>query len=111
MSLTAAALALPLTSFANHTVVKATANDTWNADYNHITPGTRVVWKNPERHNMPHDLTAYGRNWDKRVYLRPGDQTAKRFRSTGTYKYRCRLHSQLADGQCDGMCGVIHVMR
>ncbi len=104
-------LAAPAASFANHVVVKATARDTWNESYNHVTPGTRVVWKNPARLNSTHDVTAYGRNWDKQVTLRAGDSTAKRFRNTGTYKYRCRIHSQLNDGQCDGMCGVIHVDR
>ncbi len=104
-------LAAPATSFANHVVVKATARDTWNESYNHVVPGSRVVWKNPVRLNANHDVTAYGRNWDKRVILSPGESTAKRFRNTGTYKYRCRIHSQLNDGQCDGMCGVIHVDR
>jgi plastocyanin len=111
-AMVASVLALPLTSFANHVVVKATANDTWNESYNHVAPGTRVVWKNPERLGAPHDLTSYGRNWDKSVFLEPGEQTAKRFRKTGTYKYRCRLHSSKRPGeQCKGMCGVIHVAR
>ncbi|MDP9068051.1 MAG: hypothetical protein M3N53_06870 [Actinomycetota bacterium] len=108
---TAAVLVAPATSFANHTVVKATARDTWNDSYNHVVPGTRVVWKNPARLNDTHDVTAYGRNWDRQVTLRPGESTAKRFRNTGTYKYRCRIHSQLNNGECEGMCGVIHVAR
>ncbi len=105
-------MALPLTSFADHTVVKATADDKWNASYNHVAPGTRVVWKNPDRLSEVHDVSAYGGGWDKQVTLSPGEQTAKRFSSVGTYKYRCRLHSTKRRGeQCRGMCGVIHVAR
>jgi plastocyanin len=92
--------------------IKATANDTWNPDFQHINPGRRVVWINPARFNQDHDLTAYGGNWRKRVMLFPGDRTAKRFRRVGVYKYRCRLHSQKPAGEpCSGMCGVIHVAR
>lgn len=91
LTLVASVLALPRTSFANHTVVKATAD--------------------PERFGTPHELTAYGRNRDKDTLLDPGEQTAKRFRRIGTYKYRCRLHSTMTNGRRDGMCGVIHVAR
>ena len=91
--------------------IKATARDTWNPDFQHISPGQRVVWINPARHNQDHDLIAYGGNWRKRVMLYPGDRTAKRFRRVGTYKYFCRLHGHRSDGQCHGMCGVVHVMR
>jgi plastocyanin len=115
--LTVTLVAAPMTSYADHTVVKAVETpNRWDASnevgaqsYVHVTPGTRVVWRNLADNNNAHDLTAYGRNWDKRVMLQPGEGTAKRFRENGTFKYRCRLHSRMQGGQCEGMCGVIHV--
>jgi plastocyanin len=89
--------------------VKATANDRWNPDFRHITPGDRIIWKNPARHDELHDLKSYGGNWNKDETLSPGESTRKRFRRTGTFKYRCVIHSNMSQGQCSGMCGVIHV--
>ena len=111
-SLVLAFIALPALSLGAPVRVKATADDRWDPSYSHIPPGTRVVWINPERLNEVHDVTAYGRGWDKQVTLQPGERTGKRFRDTGPYKYRCRLHSTKRPGeQCQGMCGVIHVAR
>lgn len=104
-------IAVPGVSVSAPTRIKATADETWNPDFVHISPGTRVVWANPARHDTTHDLKAYGGNWTKRVVLEPGERTAKRFRSVGTYKYFCQIHGHRADGQCHGMCGVVHVMR
>lgn len=104
-------IAVPEISIGAPTRIRATANDTWNPDFAHRSPGSRVVWVNPERLNRTHDVTAYGGNWSKSVVLEPGERTGKRFRRVGVYKYRCRVHSHLADGQCQGMCGVVHVMR
>lgn len=110
-SLVVGSVALAPLSWSAPTRIKATADDTWNPSPQHISRGTRVVWTNPEHLGAVHDVTAYGRGWDKRVVLQPGERTGKRFRKTGTYKYRCRRHSHLGDGGCHGMCGVIHVMR
>ena len=104
-------VAVPGVSVSAPTRVKATANDNWNPDLAHVSPGGRVVWVNPARHDRTHDVTAYGGNWRKNVTLAPGERTGKRFRRVGVYKFRCRVHSHLADGQCHGMCGVVHVMR
>lgn len=112
LSVLVALVAMPGISPAAPVKVKATAADEWNPSYLHIAPGVRVVWANPERLSTTHDVTAYGRGWSKSVVLQAGERTGKRFNNTGTYKYRCRLHSQLTqDGQCRGMCGVVHVMR
>src|SRR5687768_6664994 len=89
-SLVLASLALPASSWGAPVRIRATTNDTWSPDYQHVSPGTRVVWTN--RDTEAHDLTAYGRNWDKRVILQPEQRTSKTFRKTGTYKYFCRLH-------------------
>lgn len=111
-SLVLALVALPALSWSAPVRVKATADDKWNPSYQHVAPSTRVVWMNPERLGEPHDVTAYGKNWSKSVLLEPGERTAKRFRQTGTFKYRCRLHSTKRPGQqCQGMCGVIHVAK
>jgi plastocyanin len=91
--------------------VKATANDKWDPDFRHITKGDRIVWKNPARHDQVHNVKAYSNNWNKFETLSPGESTRKRFRRRGTYKYRCTLHSDLDNGQCSGMCGIIHVTR
>lgn len=92
--------------------VRATADDRWNPSFQHILPGTRVVWVNPERLDETHDLSSYGNNWSKSETLLPGERTGKRFRRQGVYKYRCRLHSTKRPGEpCRGMCGVIHVER
>lgn len=98
-------------SFGAPVRIRAASGDQWDPSYRHVSPGTRVVWVNPERLNRTHHFASYGRGWTKDVRLAPGDRTGKRFRQTGTYKYRCRLHSHLQDGQCHGMCGVVHVMR
>lgn len=111
-SLVLALVAVPALSWSAPVRVKATAADEWNPSYQHVAPGTRVVWVNPERLGEPHDMSAYGKNWSKSVLLEPGERTAKRFRKTGTFKYRCRLHSTKRRGeQCQGMCGVIHVAK
>jgi plastocyanin len=108
-SLVVASIAFPALSWGAPVRIRATAEDTWNPSYQHVSPGTRVVWVNAD--TEAHDLTAYGRNWSKRVILQPEQRTAKTFRNTGTYKYFCRLHGHRADGECHGMCGVVHVMR
>ena len=89
--------------------VRATANDRWNPSFKHITRGDKIVWKNPAKHNTVHNVRAYSNNWNKSETLSPGERTGKRFKKNGTYKYRCTLHSNLNNGDCNGMCGVIHV--
>ena len=89
--------------------VKATENDEWNPSFRHIEPGGRIVviWKNPT--NDLHDVKSYGRNWDYYRRLPAGETRKKRFRRKGSFKFRCRIHSTLRNGQCEGMCGVIHI--
>ena len=89
--------------------VKTTNNNRWNPDFEHVARGTRVVWKNPASRNRTHNVKAYGNNWNKFEILSPGESTRKRFRQNGTYKYRCTIHSTLNSGNCNGMCGIIHV--
>jgi plastocyanin len=91
--------------------VKTTDNNRWNPDFKHIHKRDRIVWKNPARHNKVHNIKATSNNWNKFETLSPGEATRKRFRNTGTYKYRCTLHSNVNNGQCNGMCGIIHVVQ
>ncbi|MEA2433237.1 MAG: Cupredoxin-like domain [Actinomycetota bacterium] len=99
----------PTSSIAARSKVSATADDTWSPDFTHITEGNVIVWKNPD--SRFHDLTSYGRNWSLEHGLPPGESVSKRFRHRGVYKFRCRIHSAIDNGTCDGMCGVIHVTR
>lgn len=104
-------LSLASPSAAASFTIKATENDRWQPDRKRIEKGDRIVWKNPAADNRPHDVTAYGGNWDKYAFLEPGETTSKRFRKVGRYKYRCSIHSTLDNGECNGMCGVIRVVR
>jgi len=87
--------------------VKATDSNTWSPDFRHTVKGNRIVWKNPT--DRKHTLHAYGGNWSKSVVLAAGERTRKTFKKAGVFKYRCKIHSTLSNGECDGMCGVIHV--
>jgi len=89
--------------------VRATSERTWKPGFKHISKGDRIVWKNPT--SGRHTVTAYSGQWSKDTTLSPGEKTSFRFRTNGSYKYRCtrRGHSSLVNGECSGMCGEIHV--
>lgn len=76
-----------------------------------IKRGDIIRWKN-DSFDL-HTITSYGSNWNKNVTLSGYGQTAQhRFRRIGTYRYRCTQHSTKFDGMpCDGMCGVVKVIR
>ena len=90
--------------------VKATADRRWSPDFRHISKGDKIVWKNPT--TGTHTVTAYKGRWSKNTSLAPGSRTAFRFTSKGAYFYRCTQpsHSSVVNGECNGMCGEIHVM-
>ena len=90
--------------------VKATDERRWNPATRHISKGDRVRWRNPT--NLTHTVTAYGGGWSKNESLSPGERTRFRFTKRGRYTYRCMTagHSSIVDGECQGMCGVVHVM-
>jgi plastocyanin len=91
--------------------IRATDNDTWRPAHRFIEKGDRIVWKNPT--NARHDIFKYRGKW-RRGYLdrnfQPGETVGKRLRKRGNYYYRCRIHSAVFDGSCQGMCGRIHVV-
>lgn len=108
-ALVAGALLAPSSVSAARYRIRAIEGDEWSPSFKHILPGGRiiVIWKNPT--NDLHDVKSYGRNWDFYRQLPAGESVSKRFRRKGVYKYRCRVHSTMTDGQCEGMCGVIHI--
>ena len=80
----------------------------WSKDFVDIGKGDRVVWSNPTEVN--HTVTFYqGPGADKDTTIGEGERTSKKFRKRGAYYYRCKLHSTLNDGECNGMCGHVHV--
>jgi plastocyanin len=81
----------------------------WRPATRHAAKGDRVVWRNPT--DRTHTVTAYSNNWSKNTQVGSGERTSKKFRRTGTYKYRCMVlgHSSLKNGRCTGMCGKIVV--
>ena len=87
--------------------IRATDSRTWSPNFKHVEPGTKVVWKNPT--SRRHTLTAWGGNWSKSAILAPGTSTSKTFRREGQFPFRCTIHSTLSNGECNGMCGLIHV--
>jgi plastocyanin len=70
----------------------------------------RINFKNPED-QVTHTVTAYGGNWFYDKTLSGGENAIKRFRRRGRFKFRCRFHSDLKQGECSGMCGRIRVRR
>ncbi len=105
VSIALVAFAAP--SVADTFRIRATSERTWNPSFRHIHQGDRIVWKNPT--SIRHSVTAYSGRWSKDTMLSPGERTSFQFRRSGTYEYRCRRHSRLVDGECNGMCGEIHV--
>jgi plastocyanin len=78
----------------------------WRPAHTFIGRGDRVTWRNPT--SRTHDVKGYG-GWSFSKVLPPGASVSRRFRSHGTYKFRCVRHSAIVGGQCRGMCGLIHV--
>lgn len=112
-----AVVAFPGTSAGDTFRVKATGDSPatyeWDPSFRHMNKGDRVRWRNPT--DVTHRVVAYKGRWSKESTIAPGETTAKRFKRTGSFKYRCTItgHSTLsADGSsCTGMCGEVHVTR
>ena len=100
----------PGTSTGETSRVKAAGSPgsfTWKPATKKIAEDDRVVWKNPT--SADHTVTAYGGNWETDDRLNPGDKLRIKFGSKGTYLYRCKLHSTMSNGNCNGMCGKVKV--
>jgi len=72
-----------------------------------VARGTRVVWRAV---GGTHTVTAYGGGWSKDRRIAAGEETGFTFKTRGTFKYRCRIHSTLSYSKCTGMCGRVVVV-
>jgi plastocyanin len=93
--------------------IKANFLQRWDPPSKTVAKGTKVVWKNPTLEQHP--IRAYGGNWSFKAGLGPNDSIARRFKQTGTFKFRCKIHgsTQRVDGKlvCTGMCGKVKVTK
>ena len=96
--------------------VRAAVNDNppplykWAPKESHIVKGDKIKWKNPATSAVNHNVKSYGNNWDYgKKTLSPGEAVTRQFNKTGTFKFRCTLHSDLNSGKCSGMCGKVLV--
>jgi plastocyanin len=71
-----------------------------------VAPGTRVTWRAVAG---SHTVTATSKNWSKDDPLQIGLPTSFTFRSAGTFRYRCKIHSTIVEGRCEGHCGKVVV--
>ena len=85
-----------------------TNGDNWSPRRVTVDRGSRVVWRATSGN---HNVSAYGGNWTFFQAISPSaDPTAaRRFRRTGTFRFRCTIHSTLIGGVCNGMCGRVRV--
>jgi plastocyanin len=97
----------PAPAIGGAATVKATGNETWSPKTKSVARGTKVVWKNPTGDG--HNVVSYKGNWSKSASLPEGGKTSYKFKNSGTYSYRCTIHSDLEGGKCDGMCGKVKV--
>ena len=102
----ALALVLALASPAQAAVRIRGNNQRWHPHRVDITTGTRVVWRAVD---TTHTVTSYSSNWSKNTTINAGERTSFTFNNTGTFKFRCTIHSTLSNGVCSGMCGKVVV--
>jgi plastocyanin len=110
--LAAALVSAPAPSGGATSTIKAKGSPgsfRWDPTFRHITKGDRIKWKNTTE--TTHHVVAYGGGWNIDRSIAPGEATKKKFKNTGTYNFRCDIvgHSTLNGGDCEGMCGEIHV--
>ena len=78
----------------------------WMPKITTVAKGTKVTWKAV---SGSHTVTATSKNWSKNTSISTGQTTAFTFKSAGTYRFRCTIHSTVSGGTCSGMCGKIVV--
>jgi plastocyanin len=78
----------------------------WSPTTVRISRGDIIKWRAV---SGSHTVTAYGGNWAFNKDLSTGDVEDRTFRRAGTFRFRCTIHSTLANGQCSGMCGKVVV--
>jgi len=86
--------------------VKGIGAGHWSPTVTRVSSGGTIVWK---AISNSHTVTAYGGNWRFNHSLPFGANVTHRFAQPGTYLFRCRFHSSLVNGHCEGMCGKVVV--
>ena len=111
IALMAVATPTPAASFRVKASGSSPGNFKWQPDFKHITKGDKIVWKNPT--GATHTVTAYSGDWNKNSSVSSEARTSFKFTKKGTFLYRCTQpgHSSVSGGECNGMCGEIHVTR
>lgn len=109
----ALALALVPAAAFSATSTIAARTSSWGPARVTIERGDTVKWDNSGGgfRATDHTVRSFGRNWRLDEPLPVGGNVTKRFRDVGRYKFRCVLHSRVVDGACEGMCGVVRVVR
>ncbi|HVF53968.1 MAG TPA: hypothetical protein VNC78_10260 [Actinomycetota bacterium] len=79
----------------------------WHPTQKVAVRGDKVVWKNTTE--AAHTVTSYGRGWSKDTRVAAAAATSFVFNKTGTFRFRCKIHSTLEGSVCDGMCGSVKV--
>ena len=100
---------IPAVSLGETTRVKATDGNSWRPAHKFIGRGDTVKWTNPSprKHNIASMNAATDWSFFKR--LPRNESRSKKFTRRGTFYYRCTIHSTVNKGDCDGMCGIVHV--
>lgn len=82
----------------------------WDPDQVHAHKGEKAIWRDTS--GVWHTVKFYKGKYKGVVLNLPANErVSKRMRKTGYHRYRCSIpsHSTMKDGECSGMCGVIHV--
>lgn len=87
-------------------IVKGIGTGHWSPKSTSISSGGTIQWK---AMSHSHTVTAYGGNWKFNHALPFGSSVSHRFAQAGTFLFRCRIHSSLVNGRCEGMCGKVVV--
>lgn len=103
---------VPAAAFSATSTIDARTSS-WGPARLTIERGDTVRWDNSGGgfQAQEHTVKAYGGNWRKYTRLPVGSTTTNRFTDTGRFKFRCELHSVMSSGVCEGMCGVVKVVR
>jgi plastocyanin len=92
------------------TIIRAVGNyyssPHWSPRLTRVAHGTTIEWLAVTN---DHHIVAYGGNWMYNQPLPNGASVHRRFATSGTFLFRCSIHSTLANGVCQGMCGKIIV--
>jgi len=100
-------MVLTLSGSAQAAVVIKNSGNSFRPARVSVDKGTRVVWRIV---SGLHTVTSTSPNWFKNTTLSAGQSTAKTFKRSGVYKFRCTFHSTFSNGVCSGMCGKIRVV-